>query len=66
MAEVEELIIRSSVRRMAVISKYPPVKCCQDVIDILSDQTDDEFRVYQEIDHNDHVKTIATGTFRFR
>lgn len=61
--EVEGMIIQSSVRRMAAISKYPPVECRQDVIDILSDQTDDEFRVYQEIDRNDYIKTLATGTF---
>ncbi|XP_032668197.1 uncharacterized protein LOC116842712 isoform X2 [Odontomachus brunneus] len=62
-AEVEGSIICSSERRMATISKYPPVECRQNVIDILSDQTDDEFRVYQEIDQNDPIKTLATGIF---
>lgn len=61
MAEVNGLIIESSIRRMKAISKHPPVKCRQDVIDVLSDQTDDQFRVYQEIDRDDYIKTIATG-----
>lgn len=60
-AEVKGLIIQSSIKRMKAISKHPPPKCHQDVIDILSDQTDDEFRVYQEINSDDRVKTIATG-----
>ncbi|RLU16112.1 hypothetical protein DMN91_011871 [Ooceraea biroi] len=62
-AEVEGLIIQSSIKRMKAISKHPPAKCRQDVIDILSDQTDDEFRVYQEIGCDDYVKTLATGIF---
>lgn len=57
------MIIRSSTKRMAAIAKHPPVKCCQDVLNVLSDQTGNEFRVYQEIDINDHIKTIATGMF---
>lgn len=61
--EVDGMIITSSVRRMAAICKHPPAECCQDVIDILSDQTDNEFRVYQEIGSDDRIKTIATGMF---
>lgn len=60
-AEVEGMIIQSSIRRMKAISKHPPAECRQDVINILSDQTDDEFRVYQEIRSDDRIKTIATG-----
>ncbi|XP_017753141.1 PREDICTED: uncharacterized protein LOC108545855 isoform X2 [Eufriesea mexicana] len=62
-SEVEGLIINSSVKRMATISNYPPAKTRQDVLDILSDQTDDEYRVYQENNKDDRVKTIATGIF---
>ncbi|XP_029171695.1 uncharacterized protein LOC114941015 isoform X2 [Nylanderia fulva] len=62
-AEVEGLIIKSSIHRTKAIRKHPLPKCRQDVIDILSDQTDNEFRVYQEINSNDRVKTIATGIF---
>lgn len=62
MKEVEGMIITSSIRRMEAIRKHPPVKSRQDVIDVLSDQTDDEFRVYQEINSKDHIKTIVTGT----
>ncbi|XP_020290014.1 uncharacterized protein LOC109857766 [Pseudomyrmex gracilis] len=61
--EVDGMIITSSVRRMAAICKHPPAECRQDVIDILSDQTDNEFRVYQEIGSDDYIKTIATGIF---
>lgn len=61
--EVEGLIIDSSIRRMAAICKHPNAKTRQDVINILSDQTDDEYRVYQEINKDDRVKTIATGIF---
>ncbi|XP_029055558.1 acyl-coenzyme A:6-aminopenicillanic-acid-acyltransferase 40 kDa form isoform X2 [Osmia bicornis bicornis] len=61
--EVKGLIIDSSVRRMDTICKYPPPKSRQDVINILSDQTDNEYRVYQEIKKDDYVKTIATGIF---
>lgn len=59
--EVEGMIIQSSIRRMKAISKHPPAESRQDVIGILSDQTDDEFRVYQEIRSDDRIKTIATG-----
>ncbi|XP_015438251.1 PREDICTED: uncharacterized protein LOC107193354 [Dufourea novaeangliae] len=61
--EVEGLIIDSSVRRMEMICKHPVPKSRQDVQNILSDQTDDQYRVYQEINKDDHVKTIATGIF---
>jgi hypothetical protein len=64
-AEAEGPIIQSSIRRMKAISKHPPAKCRQDVIDILSDQTDDEFRIYQEIGYDDRIKTIATGAFQY-
>ncbi|XP_071873730.1 C45 family peptidase tan [Bombus fervidus] len=61
--EVDGLIVDSSIKRMAAICNHPPAKCRQDVINILSDQTDDDYRVYQEKDKNDPVKTIATGIF---
>lgn len=61
--EVEGLIIDSSIHRMAAICKHPQPKCVQDVLEILSDQTDKNFRVYQEINPNDVIKTIATGIF---
>lgn len=61
--EIEGLIIDSSVKRMAAISNHPHAQCRQDVIEILSDQTDDQFRVYQEIKPDDYVKTLATGIF---
>lgn len=63
MTEPDRSIILSSVKRMETISKYSPVERRQDIIDILSDQTDDEFRVYQEISRDDRIKTIATGIF---
>lgn len=61
--EVEGLIIDSSISRAAAICKHPQPKCLQDVLEILSDQTDNKFRVYQEINPNDVIKTIATGIF---
>ncbi|KAG7211108.1 hypothetical protein KM043_010435 [Ampulex compressa] len=61
--EADDLMIDSSVKRMAVIRKRLPAKCCQDIVDILSDQSDDEYRVYQEFGPDDYVKTIATGIF---
>lgn len=61
--EVTGLIIDSSIHRMQAICKHPPPKCLQDVIEILSDQTDCEFRVYQDINPDDYIKTIATGIF---
>lgn len=57
--EVKGLIIDSSIKREAVICKYSPAKSYQDVINILSDQTDDEHKIYQD----GRVKTIATGRF---
>ncbi|PBC26195.1 beta-alanyl-dopamine/carcinine hydrolase [Apis cerana] len=57
--EVKGLIIDSSIKREAVICKYSPAKSYQDVINILSDQTDDEHKIYQD----GRVKTIATGIF---
>ncbi|KAK2586477.1 hypothetical protein KPH14_010747 [Odynerus spinipes] len=61
--EVPGLIVDSSVSRRAAICKYPQPKCGQDVLEILSDQTDNQYRVYQEINPNDFIKTIATGVF---
>lgn len=61
-AEVKEEIIQSSISRMEVISKYPSVKSRQDVIEVLSDQTGKDYKIYR--DKNDNkVKTIATGIF---
>ncbi|KOC61454.1 Acyl-coenzyme A:6-aminopenicillanic-acid-acyltransferase 40 kDa form [Habropoda laboriosa] len=62
-AEVEGLIVDSSEKRMNAICNHPPAKSRQDVLNILSDQTDDQYRVYQEINKEDRVKTIATGIF---
>ncbi|XP_077260450.1 C45 family peptidase tan [Temnothorax americanus] len=62
--EVKGRIIQSSIRRMETILKYPPVECRQNVIDILSDQTTKDYRIYQEFGSNDdEIKTIATGIF---
>lgn len=61
--EVKGLIIESSIHRMEAICKHPPPKCLQDVLEILSDQTDSEYRVYQDINPDDYIKTIATGKF---
>ncbi|XP_078042397.1 C45 family peptidase tan [Augochlora pura] len=61
--EVSGLIIDSSDRRMEIICKHPPPKNRQNVIDILSDQTTNDYRVYQDINKDDPVKTIATGIF---
>lgn len=60
-SEIEGLIIESSIRRMEAIKRHPNPRTVDEVIDILSDQTDDYHRVYQEIRPEDHVKTIATG-----
>ncbi|XP_011874667.1 PREDICTED: uncharacterized protein LOC105565793 isoform X2 [Vollenhovia emeryi] len=62
-AEVDESILEGSIRRMEAISKHPPVKCRQDVIDILSDQTGENYRIYREFGGDEKVKTIATGIF---
>ena len=59
--EVEGLIIDSSVKRMQAIERNLPPKNVDDVIEMLSDQTNDDFRVYQEIGPDDIVKTVATG-----
>ncbi|XP_043463208.1 uncharacterized protein LOC122499143 isoform X2 [Leptopilina heterotoma] len=61
--EVEGVIIDSSIHRMAAIQKHSPPKNYQDVINILSDQTDNEYRVFQEFGPQDYVKTIAVGIF---
>lgn len=61
--EVDGVIIDSSVKRMKAICNHPPAKSRQEVIEILSDQTDDQYRVYQEMKPDDYVKTIATGIF---
>lgn len=61
-AEVEGKIIQSSISRMEAISKHPSVKCRQDVIDILSDQTSKDYRVYRDFSSDDvEIQTIATG-----
>ncbi|XP_076170285.1 C45 family peptidase tan [Ptiloglossa arizonensis] len=61
--EIDGLIIDSSVQRMETICNHPPPKSRQDILNILSDQTNDKYRVYQEINMDDRVKTIATGIF---
>ncbi|XP_011495510.1 PREDICTED: uncharacterized protein LOC105360318 [Ceratosolen solmsi marchali] len=62
-AEVEGLIIDSSIHRMQAINRHSPPKNRKEIMEILSDQTDDDFRVYQDIRPDDYVKTIATGIF---
>ncbi|XP_025996444.1 uncharacterized protein LOC105198830 [Solenopsis invicta] len=61
-AEVGGRIMESSIRRAETISKHPPVKCRQDVINILSDQTGKKYGIYRD-DLGSEVKTIATGIF---
>ncbi|XP_024936569.1 uncharacterized protein LOC107263304 isoform X2 [Cephus cinctus] len=61
--EVDGLIIPSSEHRMEAICRHASPKTREDVIDILSDQTDNEYRVFQEIGPDDYVKTIAVGIF---
>ncbi|XP_043287183.1 uncharacterized protein tan [Venturia canescens] len=61
--EVTGEIIDSSEHRMAAICRHPLPKTRDEVIDILSDRTDQEYSVYQEIKPTDYVKTIATGIF---
>ncbi|KAK0087367.1 hypothetical protein PV325_001181 [Microctonus aethiopoides] len=63
LAEVDGAIIQSSIHRMAAICKYSRPKTRREIIEILSDQTDNEYRVYQEFGPDDYVKTIATGIF---
>lgn len=46
---------------MEAISKHPPVKSRQEVINVLSDQTGKDYRIYQEFGSDDEIKTIATG-----
>jgi len=46
---------------METISKHPPVECRQDVINVLSDQTGEDYRIYQDFGKDDEIKTIATG-----
>lgn len=48
---------------MAAICKHSRPKTRREIIEILSDQTDNEYRVYQEFGPDDYVKTIATGIF---
>ena len=59
--EVTGVIIDSSIHRMAAIQKHPAPKNRQDIINMLSDQTDNEYRVFQEFGEEDYVKTIAVG-----
>ncbi|XP_015509458.1 uncharacterized protein LOC107216708 [Neodiprion lecontei] len=60
--EVDGLIIKSSECRMAAISRHPSPKNRQDVINILGDQTDNEFKVF-ESGNEDGITTIAVGIF---
>ncbi|XP_044014646.1 uncharacterized protein LOC122856846 isoform X2 [Aphidius gifuensis] len=62
-AEVDGVIIPSSEHRMAAIQRHPAPKTRSEIVNILSDQTDNEYRVYQEFGPDDYVKTIATGIF---
>ncbi|XP_063986303.1 beta-alanyl-dopamine/carcinine hydrolase isoform X1 [Diachasmimorpha longicaudata] len=61
--EVEGVIIASSEHRHAAIARHSPPRTRREVMDILSDQTDNEYRVYQDFGPDDYVKTIATGIF---
>ncbi|XP_057335239.1 beta-alanyl-dopamine/carcinine hydrolase [Microplitis mediator] len=61
--EVDGVIIPSSEHRMSAILRHPRPRTRREVIDILTDQTDNEYRVYQEFGPDDYVKTIATGIF---
>lgn len=64
--EVTGVIIDSSTHRMEAIQKHGPPKNSQDVINILSDQTDNEYRVFQEFGPQDYVKTIAVGRYHLK
>ena len=59
--EITGVIIDSSNHRMEAIKKHPSPKNRQDVINILSDQTDNDYRLFQEFGPEDYVKTIAVG-----
>ncbi|XP_033223085.1 uncharacterized protein LOC117176852 [Belonocnema kinseyi] len=61
--EVTGVIIDSSVHRMEAIQKHSPPKNREDVINILSDQTGNKYRIFQEFGKEDYVKTIAVGIF---
>lgn len=61
--EANELMLMSSEARMSTLKGRNEPKCKDDVIAMLSDQTHDKFRVFQEFGPDDVVKTIAVGKF---
>ncbi|XP_077302142.1 C45 family peptidase tan [Arctopsyche grandis] len=61
--EVTGLIIDSSEERLDVLKKYGHPINKKGVIEMLSDQTGKNYRVFQESGPEDYVKTIAVGIF---
>ncbi|XP_058808214.1 beta-alanyl-dopamine/carcinine hydrolase-like [Phymastichus coffea] len=53
--------IRSSIHRGKAIEKHSPPETLRDVVEILSDQSDEELPVYREL--GERSKTICTGVF---
>lgn len=62
--ETTGLIIDSSEERLSVLKKYGHPINKKDVIDMLSDQTGKNYRVFQESGNEDYVKTIAVGKLK--
>lgn len=59
--EHEGVITESSVCRMNTFNTFPVPKTKSDVINMLGDQSSNQFRVFQEFGPDDFVKTVAVG-----
>ncbi|XP_069701201.1 beta-alanyl-dopamine/carcinine hydrolase-like [Periplaneta americana] len=56
-------IMESSDHRHTTLNTFPHPVSRKDVISMLGDQSDKEFRVFQESGDDDFVKTVAVGIF---
>lgn len=61
-AEVGGMICSSSDQRLITMNQLP-FRCCQDVINMLGDQSGQEFTIFREAGDDDYVKTVAVGKF---
>lgn len=60
--EVNDLMLRSSICRMAAFNKYKPPKSKQDVMNMLSDTSNCDYPVFCDGPSNP-VSTLAVGKF---
>ncbi|KAI4469450.1 peptidase c45 [Holotrichia oblita] len=61
--EITSFMLKSSVARLRVLESYTDPLDMKRITDMLGDQSDPKYKVFQEIGPEDKIKTIAVGIF---